>query len=587
MKETKLIKFNIFLLVLCIIFSVPLMTGLFSKTAKPASAEEPGIPLETYYSRLDGFTDGIYLDGEYVWEESKMDYYSKTETSPLYNLTSKGHISLKRKIEPAFLRSKESIKNSRIPIEKLSNINDLSYEVLFKIKNKILSSQGTMMGLPWSGVNLEYSISYYKNGKNIYTKNYKSNNIPTKGNTHKEYIYNLSTFKAEHVNKHGKGLYVFHIKSISTTLYYWDFEKTYEWLKDHVFAFQIGDDDSVKTTVTGSNINGETKDLTNSMYSSKEEAEKHPIYTRTVPTITAETTYNQMSLICGNLYNPENKTYRRRMIGHSHTFDEIYDCRQITIEIVTLKGLDKRYITIFYDPYKPMIGFKLEKPTNKYDERHWGRSISKLTITDDGFGNCGVESTSLQKWIWGIGYQEHGDIDAAINDKITEEGEWRIIARDKAGNENVKYFTISNQFKMEMDKDVQPDNKVLYTNKDVKLTFKTTPSTNQQQVKIETYDSHGNLINEIWRDIQSGSKSIYLSDIHYPEATDNFKDGEYYFCAWDWTGTMIKQRFGIDHGKPVLKADAKIIGTNIYTNKESLRFQAIDNERLHRIDVRK
>ena len=50
MKETKLIKFNIFLLILslCIIFFVPLMTGLFSKTAKPASAEEPGIPLETY-----------------------------------------------------------------------------------------------------------------------------------------------------------------------------------------------------------------------------------------------------------------------------------------------------------------------------------------------------------------------------------------------------------------------------------------------------------------------------------------------------------------------------------------------------------
>ena len=234
--------FLVFILTILTVFAVSACTkGENNQDNKTTMTEEPGIPLETYYSKLNEYNSLLYLNGEYIWEEPKMEYNSETKKSQLYTLTSKGHVSLKRQIEPAFLRSEESLKGSHSSIKKLSNINDLSYEVLFKTKHKILNPNGTMMELPWYGVNLEYSISYYKDGKNIYTKNYKSNHIPTKSNKHAEYIYNLSTFKAEHFKKQGNGLYVFHIKSISTTLYYWDFEKTYEWLKDHVFAFQIGD----------------------------------------------------------------------------------------------------------------------------------------------------------------------------------------------------------------------------------------------------------------------------------------------------------------------------------------------------------
>ena len=238
--------FLVFVLTVTTVFALSACTKKEdNQDNKTIMTEEPGIPLETYYSKLNEYNSRWYLTGDDLWEEPKMSFYTLTKTSPLYKLTSKGHISLKRQIKPAFFRSEESLKDSMRSVKKLSNINDLSYDILFKTKNKILEPQGMMVELPWYGVNLEYSISYYKDGKNIYTKNYKSNNIPTKSNKHAEYIYNLSTFKAEHFKKHGNGLYVFHIKSISTTLYYWDFEKTYEWLKDQIFAFQIGDGDDV------------------------------------------------------------------------------------------------------------------------------------------------------------------------------------------------------------------------------------------------------------------------------------------------------------------------------------------------------
>ena len=563
MKETRLIKIHIILLILslCFLFSVPLIMEVFAKPEKQASAEEPGIPLETYLN-------GNFKNMPFTMKNSK-----RITLKPSKHLKSTKTITDEINL---YFKETQSVQKNTLKIMKYKSNN---FEDNTIYGGKILVSFTSAIGF-WNGVEASYSISYYRGGKNIYTKNYQEK-MPESNNYRDFFIEKFQDTKAP-------GLYIFHMHHIIHTIGYWDAKERISYLKNHVFAFQIGDGDDIKTTVTGSNINGETKDLTNSMYSSKEEAEKHPIYTRTVPTITAETTYNQMSMICGYLYDPAIKKYRDRMVGHSYTFDEDHDDRQITMKIVTLKGLDKRYISIFYDKYKPMISFKLEKPTHKYDERRFGRSISELYIRDDGVGNSGLEYTSLQKWIRGVGYQEHGDINAAINDKLTEEGEWKIIARDKAGNENVKYFTISNQFRMEMDKDVQPDNQVLYTNKDVKLTFSVTPSTNQQQVKIETYDSHGNLINEIWRDIQSGSKSIYLSDLHYPEATDNFKDGDYYFCAWDWTGTMIKQKFRIDHGKPTLTVNGKthINGDIVYTNsKDTLDIKANDNVRLHRIDL--
>ena len=475
MKETKLIKFNIFLLILslCIIFSVSLTRDYLIKAKKPAHAEEPGIPLETYLN-------GNYING--------MDPYI-SDYSDTVTLRPTGHL---KKTVKTHCYSRFYFNNSQkkqlgnLCVYHYRNSDEMTTTNANKIDRKKIQIEVNNSSLSVSnGLEIEYSLSFYKNGKNIYTKK----------TCYKHPYYNESPKHAtisDLTDIKEMGFYVFCIHTIKHKLGHWDAEVVKTPVKNLVFAFQIGDGE-VKTTVTGSNINGETKDLTNSMYSSKEEAEKHPIYTRTVPTITAETTYNQMSMICGYLYDPAIKKYRNRMVGNSYTFND--DGRQITMEIVTLKGLDKRYITIFHDPYKPMISFKLEKPTHKYDERRFGRSISELYIRDDGVGNSGLEYTSLQKWIRGIGYQEHGDINAAINDKITEEGEWRIIARDKAGNENVKYFTISNQFKLEMDKDMQPDNKVLYTNKDVKLTFSVTPSTNQQQVKIETYDSHGNLIN--------------------------------------------------------------------------------------------
>ena len=226
MKKTKLIKLNIFLLIVCIIVSVPLITGLFSKPAKHASAEEPGIPLETYLN-------GNYINGM----DSKIGGYSDTVT-----LTPTGHLkkTVKTHCYPFFYFNNSQKKQlGNLSVYHYKNSDEMTPTDTNKINRKKIQIEVRNSSLSVSnGLEIEYSLSFYKNGKNIYTKK----------TCYKHPHYNESPKYAtisDLTDIREMGFYVFCIHTIKHKLGHWDAEVVKTPVKNLVFAFQIGDGDAL------------------------------------------------------------------------------------------------------------------------------------------------------------------------------------------------------------------------------------------------------------------------------------------------------------------------------------------------------
>ena len=218
--------FLVFVLTVTTVFAVSACTKKEdNQDNKTTMTEEPGIPLETY------------LNGNYKELGSALRFWS------IYNVT------LKPTKHPAKTFKAQTTGWIKYNLDNITtkNFGDLK---LYKYKNfkntepysdheerrrtNILFDAA--IGV-WNGYEIEYSLSYYQNGKNIYTKSYH----------HKEPVSKKRTKFVTDILKNVKdpGTYIFHIHYITHIVGHWDAEKKITRLKDHVFAFQIGDGDDV------------------------------------------------------------------------------------------------------------------------------------------------------------------------------------------------------------------------------------------------------------------------------------------------------------------------------------------------------
>ena len=220
MKETRLIKIHIILLILslCFLFSVPLIMEVFAKPEKQASAEEPGIPLETYLN-------GNFKNMPFTMKNSK-----RITLKPSKHLKSTKTITDEINL---YFKETQSVQKNTLKIMKYKS-NNLEDNTIYG--GKILVSFTSAIGF-WNGVEASYSISYYRGGKNIYTKNYQEK-MPESNNYRDFFIEKFQDTKAP-------GLYIFHMHHIIHTIGYWDAKERISYLKNHVFAFQIGDGDDL------------------------------------------------------------------------------------------------------------------------------------------------------------------------------------------------------------------------------------------------------------------------------------------------------------------------------------------------------
>ena len=224
MKETKLIKFNIFLLILslCIIFSVSLTRDYLIKAAKTASAEEPGIPLETY---LNGNFTNMPLKAKK--DRKKITLKPSKHPQKTVNISNFIYFGANQT---------QKFKKGNLDIYKYQTVKDVTDEVPYSIMHVAVKSTIGM----WNGIDVKYTLSYYKDGKNIYKKTVQEG-IPVGNSYLQEYdapIRRIMKFDTP-------GTYVFHVHHIIHTVAHWDAEEKITYFKDHVFAFQIGDGDDV------------------------------------------------------------------------------------------------------------------------------------------------------------------------------------------------------------------------------------------------------------------------------------------------------------------------------------------------------
>ena len=215
--------FLVFLLTILTVFAVSACTKKGdNQDNKTTMTEEPGIPLETY------------LNGNYksVTPQVNFKNHKKITLKPSKHPQRKVKIS-----DHVFFGGAQAqkFKKGNLDIYKYQTAKDILGELFYKIIGIEVQSTVGM----WNGIDVKYSLSYYQNGKNIYTKNIQGGR-PV-GNSYQwvygEYVKNIGA--------NVPGTYVFHIHHIIHTVAHWDAEEKITYLKDHVFAFQIGDGDDV------------------------------------------------------------------------------------------------------------------------------------------------------------------------------------------------------------------------------------------------------------------------------------------------------------------------------------------------------
>ena len=215
--------FLVFLLTITTVFAVSACTKKEdNQDNKTTMTEEPGIPLETYLN-------GNYRNfGDF---ENRDIYYGKITLKPTKHPTKTHRVDTYGWACFDFFNIPTK-KFGNLTMYKFKNFEDIKYDSDKKDKGKILCFfESWNIGF-WNGYEIEYSLSYYQNAKNIYTKNYHRKEPTSKGR--RKFETDILT------SAKNSGTYVFHIRYITHIVGYWDAEKRMTH-KDLVFAFQIGD----------------------------------------------------------------------------------------------------------------------------------------------------------------------------------------------------------------------------------------------------------------------------------------------------------------------------------------------------------
>ena len=235
--------FLVFVLTIMTVFAVSACTKKEDNQDKNTiMTEEPGIPLETY---LNGDYKNI-TDIEYNHGKT----YSHLFTEHNYKLSPKGHISQKDKAFSS-INFYHDFNDSITPgvnlkISKYKNYNDFASG---NFKNNYY--KGAYLGearfnfnsrksAVWDGYEIIYNFSYYRGGKNIYTKNIHLKQNPTYG---QKIVTPIAEIK--NIDKQKPGLYVLEIKLVKHLLGYWDTHDEYIAFKNIIYAFQLGDGEDV------------------------------------------------------------------------------------------------------------------------------------------------------------------------------------------------------------------------------------------------------------------------------------------------------------------------------------------------------
>lgn len=215
----------VFVLTILTVFAVSACTKKEdSQDNKTTMTEEPGIPLETYLNGNFTNVNGDFTSSLDVKKTLKPSKHSK-RTANVFNAMSFN-----------FNRAKTK-QVGNLKIHQYSNVSNLDSPKVSEKKQKTIDIVMSSNLFFWNGMNVEYTLSYYKNGKNIYTKYYQQKKAVEK----KQQISSIKELQ----NIKEPGIYVFHIHHMTHIIGYWDAEEKITRLKDHVFAFQIGDGDAL------------------------------------------------------------------------------------------------------------------------------------------------------------------------------------------------------------------------------------------------------------------------------------------------------------------------------------------------------
>ena len=225
--------FLVFILTITTVFAVSACTKKEDNQDKNTiMTEEPGIPLETY------------LNGNYT-NLKFLENYGSGDPGNLIHENFKKYITLKPSkhlkasgVQNVTFAMSFAKKAHKIIKKNNLNINFFDSNSFLNESNWIQTSIGSQR--IWSSIEAEYSVSYYKDRKNIYTKKFSFKKKPDKYNLKAHNYYeNLHNLIKE------KGLYCFHIHEIKAGAHCYDASEYNTYLKDHVFAFQIGDGEEV------------------------------------------------------------------------------------------------------------------------------------------------------------------------------------------------------------------------------------------------------------------------------------------------------------------------------------------------------
>ena len=215
--------FLVFMLTILTVFAVSACTKKENnQDNKTTMTEEPGIPLETY---LNGNFKNVPF---YIDNMKKITL--KPSKHPKRTTTVGSAVTL-------YFNQTNTKQVGNLKLYKYKNFEDMVQKQWYDHNKRKLKLWFRSAAGVWSGLDMEYSVSYYKDGKNIYTKNYQEKLPPHKDNED----YYISTL----TNLKDPGTYIFHIHHTTHVVGYWDAEERITYLKDHVFAFQIGDGEDV------------------------------------------------------------------------------------------------------------------------------------------------------------------------------------------------------------------------------------------------------------------------------------------------------------------------------------------------------
>ena len=224
--------FLVFLLTITTVFTISACTKKEdNQDNKTTMTEEPGIPLETY---LNGNFN--YAEEDPFAKETKI----RQKNMPHFKLTPQLFLAEAKKTKKAINNLKYS---TNLHIDKLESASYSSHPSVFFARVITANMTGAPLSSVWSGGIVDYSISYYKSGKNVYTKNINSSG--SKPALFKEWEYELTFNEFKKTYYQGEGLYVIHIKQMIAGGYYKNekYEKCF--FKDYIIAFQIGDGDDL------------------------------------------------------------------------------------------------------------------------------------------------------------------------------------------------------------------------------------------------------------------------------------------------------------------------------------------------------